>query len=110
MSNNSLHDNPRARNFHSSASQASMSKSSETSAVTPEITYNIICNNEPKDGFLARTTGQSTENQQQVLAQLPFQVNADVVYNEEELFQLMYDRFVGKLEADRDASSAGKHD
>lgn len=80
------------------------------SPVAPVISYNIICDNQPKDGLLAKTSEQDTETKQQVLAQLPFQVNTEVVQNEDELFQVIYNRIVAKLEADRDASSAGKYD
>lgn len=78
--------------------------------VAPVISYNIICENQPEDGALAKTCAQSSQTGQQVLAQLPFQVNTEVVHNEDELFQIIYNRIVDKLEADRDASSAGKYD
>lgn len=74
------------------------------SMVSPVITYNIICNNQP-DNMLAKNNNVANQT---VLAEIPFQVNAEVVYTEEELFKKMYDRIVSKLEADKDASSAGK--
>lgn len=94
--------NPRARGFDLSESQNSVS---DSSAVAPVITYNVICQNQPNAGTLA----QISQSGQQVLAQLPFQVNTEVVYSEDELFKVMYNKIVAKLEADRDASSAGKH-
>lgn len=80
------------------------------SVAAPVISYNIICENQPKESPLAKATEQPSQPKQQVLAQLPFQVNTEVVHNEDELFQIMYNRIVAKLEADRDASSAGKYD
>ena len=76
----------------------------------PIISYNIICENEPKESPLAKTTEQPLQTKQQALAQLPFQVNTEVVHNEDELFQVIYNKIVAKLEADKDASSAGKYD
>ena len=82
---------------------------SDTPPAAPTISYTINCNNQPDEGALAKIPNQPEQPEQPVLAQVPFQVNTQVVHSEDELFQIMYNRIVAKLEADRDASSAGKH-
>lgn len=87
-----------------------LSSAVANASVAPIISYNIICENQPKESPLAKTPEQPLQTKQQALAQLPFQINTEVVRNEDELFQVIYNKIVAKLEADRDASSAGKYD
>lgn len=76
------------------------------SSEVPVVSYNINCDNQPYEEHPIDNALQFFQPQPPVLPENLIQVNAEAAYNEDELFQMVYNKLVDKMKKDKDASSA----